>query len=110
MIPRLRQLWAQPRVKVGAILLVVIGVLGTVRLRNQPPTIPTAEVIRGDFIDSIQFRAEVKALKSVAISAPSEAGDLQVIKIAADGAPPGGGIVPFADAGEQEKTRVVEGP
>ena len=86
MIPRIRQLWVQPRVKVGAILLVVVGVLGTVRLRNQPPTIPTAEVIRGDFIDSIQFRSEVKALKSVAISAPSEAGDLQVIKIAADGA------------------------
>src|SRR5437868_11502920 len=86
MIPRIRQLWVQPRVKVGAILLVVLGVLGTVRLRNQPPTIPTAEVIRGDFIDSIQFRTEVKALQSVAISAPSEAGDLQVIKIAADGA------------------------
>jgi len=86
MIPRIRQLWVQPRVKVGAILLVAVGVLGTVRLRNQSPTIPTAEVIRGDFIDSLQFRAEVKALKSVAISAPSEAGDLQVIKIAADGA------------------------
>jgi HlyD family secretion protein len=86
MIPRLRQFWAQPRVKVGAILLAVVGVLGTVRLRNQWPTIPTAEVIRGDFIDSLQFRAEVKALKSVSIAAPAEAGDLQVIKIAADGA------------------------
>jgi len=104
MIPRLRQLWAQPRVKVGAILLVVIGVLGTVRLRNQPPTIPTAEVIRCDFIDSIQFRAEVKALKSVAISAPSEAGDLQVIKIAADGA-----LVKKGDAVvEFDKTRTEQ--
>ena len=86
MIPRIRQLWVQPRVRVGAILLVVIGVLGTVRLRSQSPRIPTAEVIHGDFIDSIQFRAEVKALKSVAISAPSEAEDLQVLKIATDGA------------------------
>ncbi len=86
MIPRIRQLWVQPRVKVGAILLVVVGVLGTVRLRNRLPAIPTAEVIRGDFIDSLQFRAEVKALKSVSIAAPAEAGDLQVIKIAGDGA------------------------
>ena len=41
---------------------------------------------RGDFLDSVQFRGEVKALKSITISAPSEAGDLQIIKLSAEGA------------------------
>jgi len=46
---------------------------------------PTFEVKRGEFIDSVQFRGEVKAMKSATISAPAEAGDLQIVKIVADG-------------------------
>jgi RND family efflux transporter MFP subunit len=44
-------------------------------------------VKRGEFLDSTQFRGEVKALKSVSISAPAEAGDLQIVKVPAEGAP-----------------------
>ena len=43
------------------------------------------EVKRGEFLDSLQFRGEVKALKSVTISAPAEAGDLQIIKVSPEG-------------------------
>jgi RND family efflux transporter MFP subunit len=42
-------------------------------------------VERGEFSDAMPFHGEVKALKSVAISAPSGAGDLQIVEIAPDG-------------------------
>ena len=99
MIQRFRQL--SLRSKVMAIVILVLAgsgvVLGAVRLGKRTPTVPTYEVKRGEFLDSMQFRGEVKALKSVTISAPSEAGDLQIIKLAAEGAvvKPGDSVVEF---------------
>jgi HlyD family secretion protein len=87
MIPRMKQLWLRRKVMVvvGVVLLGSGVVLGAARYSNRSPEVPTSDVKRGEFIDSIQFRGEVKAMKSVTISAPAEAGDLQIIKIAADG-------------------------
>ena len=87
MISRIRQLWIQRKAMVvGALLVLGSGaVLGAVRYSNRFPAIPTFEVKRGEFIDSVQFRGEVKAMKSVTISAPAEAGDLEIVKIAANG-------------------------
>jgi RND family efflux transporter MFP subunit len=42
-------------------------------------------VQRGEFLDVLQFRGEIKAMKAVGISAPSNAGDLQIVRIASDG-------------------------
>lgn len=53
--------------------------------RNAAPSIPTAEVRRGEFIDYLQVRGEIRALKSVQLTAPSIAGDLQIIKLAKPG-------------------------
>lgn len=87
MIARLKQLWIRRKVMVVVVVLLVGsgGVLGAVRYSNRSPAIPTFDVKRGEFIDSIQFRGEVKAMKSVTISAPAEAGDLQIVKIVPDG-------------------------
>jgi len=87
MISTIRQLWIQRKAMVvGALLVLGSGaVLGAVRYCNRFPAIPTFEVKRGEFIDSVQFRGEVKAMKSVTISAPAEAGDLEIVKIAANG-------------------------
>jgi len=87
MMRRFRQLSARGKaVVVAVILLAGSGVLfGAVRLGRRSPTVPTIEVKRGEFLDSLQFRGEVKALKSVTISAPAEAGDLQIIKISPEG-------------------------
>jgi HlyD family secretion protein len=99
MIQRFRQL--SMRSKVMAIVILVLAgsgvVLGAVRLGKRNPTVPTYEVNRGEFLDSMQFHGEVKALKSVTISAPAEAGDLQIIKIAAEGTvvKPGDSVVEF---------------
>jgi len=82
------QLWTERKTRVIVVLLLATGVLfGAVRYSNRSPSVPLFVVKRGDFIESLQFRGEVKALKSVTIVAPAEAGDFQILKIAADGAP-----------------------
>ncbi len=85
---KLQQLWVRRKIMlIGALLLAGSGVLlGAVRLTRHAPTVPTFAVKRGEFLDSLQFRGEVKALKSITLSAPAEAGDLQIIKLAPEGA------------------------
>jgi CxxC motif-containing protein len=61
------------------------AVYGLVHLSNRSSTIPAFEVKREEFVDSVQFRGEVKAMKSLTISAPAEAGELQILKIATSG-------------------------
>jgi HlyD family secretion protein len=87
MSTRLKQLWRRsPTLLVTLFLLLGgVAVLGMVRLTNRAPAIPTAEVRRGEFIDALTLRGEVKALRSLTIAAPAEAGDLQIVKLAADG-------------------------
>jgi len=85
---RIRRLWIRRKVLVVTVVLLAGSgvVLGAVRLSQRPPSVPTYEVKRGEFLDSLEFRGEVKALKSVTISAPAEAGDLQIIKLTDEGA------------------------
>jgi HlyD family secretion protein len=75
--------------KAAVIVVVVLAgcgvLLGAMKLGKRTPTVPTAEVTRGEFLDSLQFHGEVKALKSVTISAPAEAGDLQIVKVLPEG-------------------------
>ena len=69
----------------GAALLLAGG--GALALRrNTAPRLPTAEVKRGEFVDYVQVRGEIKALRSVQLTAPSIAGDLQIVKLAPTGA------------------------
>ncbi len=71
---------------VAAILLVSsAAIFGLVHLSNRSSTIPAFEVKREEFVDSVQFRGEVKAMKSLTVSAPAEAGELQILKIATSG-------------------------
>jgi len=99
MVERMYQFWLRRKILVIAIVLLAGSgvVLGAVRLGKRAPTVPIAEVTRGEFLDSLQFRGEVKALKSVTISAPADAGDLQIIKLTADGTAikPGDVVVEF---------------
>lgn len=50
------------------------------------PSIPTAEAHRGDFVDYLSIRGEIKARQSSILTAPSSAGDLQIFKLARTGA------------------------
>lgn len=88
MVKRLQQLWIRRKaLLITVVLLAGSGVvLGAVRLSHRVPVIPTYLVKRGEFLDSEQLHGEVKALKSVTISAPADAGDLQILKLSAEGA------------------------
>jgi HlyD family secretion protein len=99
MIQRFHRLSMRGKTIVAAVLLLAGSgvVLGAVRLSKRTPSVPTIEVKRGEFLDSMQFRGEIKAMKSVTISAPAEAGDLQIVKISAEGTAvkPGDVVVEF---------------
>lgn len=99
MLHRFQQLSMRGKAIVVAIILLACSgvVLGAVRLGKRSPTVPTSEVKRGEFLDSMQFRGEIKAMKSVSLSAPAQAGDLQIIKISPEGTvvKPGDVVVQF---------------
>jgi HlyD family secretion protein len=99
MMQRLHRLWIRRKALVLTIVILAgCGVvLGAVRLTHRAPTVATLEVKRGEFLDSLQFRGEVKALKSITISAPADVGDLQIVKLATDGSvvKPGDVVVEF---------------
>ena len=68
------------KMKLTAILVVGVTaiVVGAWALSRGSVSIPTAVVERGEFSDALPFHGEVKAPNSVAISAPSGAGDLRL--------------------------------
>jgi len=87
MIAKLRALALKRsrRLAVIIVVLVSVGTIGAMRLMSRPPAVPTAEVKTGEFVDSLQLRGEMKALRSIPISCPADTGDLQIVKIASDG-------------------------
>ena len=77
------QKW-KPRKKALAVAVVtVIGglVFGGFRLANSAVNLPTTEVQRKEFVDYLQIKGEVKAIRSAVIAAPYGAGDLQILRI-----------------------------
>src|SRR5262245_3127515 len=98
MIGKAKAILKQRRLGIGALVVLACGlVFGAVHYSRRSPSVPTIEVERTEFLDSVQFRGECTALKSLSITAPAEAGDLQILKIATDGAKvqPGEIIVEF---------------
>lgn len=66
-----------------ALLLIAGGVLAF-RTTTAPKT-PTVEVTRGEFVDYVSIRGNMKALHSIQMPAPSIAGDLQIVKLVPTG-------------------------
>jgi HlyD family secretion protein len=71
----------------AGLVLVGVAVSAGVMIRRQAgsPDMATATVTRGEFVDTLEIRGEVRPLKSVVVTAPMQAGDLQILKIAANG-------------------------
>ena len=66
-------------------VLVAGGGLATARLSHSGPQVPVAEVKRGDFTDYLELRGQLKAIKSVMVSAPAEAEDVRILHLVPDG-------------------------
>jgi HlyD family secretion protein len=73
----------------SVLLLLLIGVAGvvlSVRSDNQKgPSVPSAEVKLGDFVDYVEIRGEIAVRSSKVIAAPYNTGDLQILKLARNG-------------------------
>jgi len=87
MIGKIKTLLMERKIAAAAMVMLACGVVfGAVHYSRRSPSVPTIEVKRTEFLDSVQFRGECAALKSLSITAPAEAGDLQILNMAADGA------------------------
>ena len=69
--------------------IVVIAAAG-IAMNARPGSVPnvtTADVTRGDFVDYIQIRGDIRPAKSIVLAAPLQAGgDLQIVKLIKNGA------------------------
>jgi RND family efflux transporter MFP subunit len=79
----------RPRVLAVLGLLAAVGVAGAfVARRGGPaPDLPMADVVRGEFVNAIEIRGEIRPVKSVVLTSPMNAGELQIVKLAKNGAP-----------------------
>jgi len=68
-------------------ILVVIGAVGVGMATRAGivPDVPTTAITKGEFIDYLQIRGDIRPAKSVVLSAPMQAGDLQIVKLAKNG-------------------------
>lgn len=85
----LSQLWKRRRWTMLAVVMAVAAgaSLLVAQMARSTPSAPVLEVRSGEFVDYLQLRGNLKALKSVVLSAPSSAGDLQIISLAKNGTP-----------------------
>ncbi len=96
-----------------AILLVILAAagLGGWRMLDRGAggdATDTVEVVRGLFEDRATIRGELKALRSQALTAPSDAGDLRIIEMAANGTRVSRGDVVIAFDASSLKQRLDE--
>ncbi len=87
MMQMVRNAWQRRRgMVIGvAVVLVAAATTGAVRLVRAAPRVPTVEVKKADFMDTLPIRGEVKAIRSIVLTAPSGAGDIQIIKLIKSG-------------------------
>lgn len=66
-----------------AVVLVAIGI-GSVG-RGSAPDLPTAEITRGEFVDAVELRGEIRPIRTIVVAAPMQSGELQIVKLARNG-------------------------
>ena len=68
-----------------AVVVVLAGMSGLVG-RGNAVDVPTTAVLEGEFIDYLQVRGEVKAVRSIPLTVPTTGGgDLQILELAKSG-------------------------
>lgn len=85
----------------GILIWMVVAIAGLVlatrRMHPALPQVPTTEVKEGEFVETVEVRGKVKALKSVILIGPSGAGNIQILKLVKNGSTvkPGDIVVQF---------------
>jgi len=82
-----RRFFTRPRNVAMSIAVVGMAAVGTFAAsrRATPPDFPTTLVARGQFVDTLEIRGEIRPLKSVVLSSPMQSGELQILKLARSG-------------------------
>ncbi|MGC0772182.1 MAG: efflux RND transporter periplasmic adaptor subunit [Candidatus Acidiferrum sp.] len=80
------QKWKSKKKALGGAIVLVIGgvVFGGLRLAHSAVNLPTTDVKRKEFVDYLQIKGEVKAIRSAVIAAPYGAGDMQILRLVAN--------------------------
>lgn len=67
--------------------VVTMAVIATVavRMRGGEPEVATTTVTRGDFIEVLETRGEIRPLRSVMVTAPYQAGELLILELVPTG-------------------------
>ncbi len=74
------------RVVLGAgVIGMVLIAAGLAWHHTGKPSLPVAEVRRGEFTDYVQIRGDIRAVHSVHLAAPVIGGDLQIVKLVPTG-------------------------
>jgi RND family efflux transporter MFP subunit len=87
MIGKIRKWRPRKKALAGVVALIIGGLgFGAFRMASSAASLPTAEVKRKDFVDTLEIKGDVKALRSVIIAAPYSAGELQIVNLVANSA------------------------
>ncbi len=68
-----------------AAALIIVGGLVMASRAAVAPDVPTVDVAKGEFVDYVQLRGSIRPAKSIILSAPMQAGDLQILKLSKSG-------------------------
>ena len=76
----MRRFFTRPRNAFAAIVVLALAAAGAVAAsrRASVPDVPTVRVTRGEFVDTLEIRGEIKPLKSIVLSSPMQSGELQL--------------------------------
>jgi multidrug efflux pump subunit AcrA (membrane-fusion protein) len=92
-----------------AVAVIVTGAGTVMSMRaGTTPDVPMTTVTRGDFVDFIQIRGEIRPEKSIVLSAPLNSGELQIVKIVKNGSTVKGGDVLVEFDSTQLRQRLAE--
>jgi multidrug efflux pump subunit AcrA (membrane-fusion protein) len=96
---RLASLLRRPRNAIVTLIVAVaaVSVIFVAVSRGSTPDVPMTTVTKGEFIDRLEIRGEIRPLKSVVLSSPLQSGELQIIKLVKSGTmvKPGDVVVQF---------------
>jgi multidrug efflux pump subunit AcrA (membrane-fusion protein) len=71
----------------AAAILVVAAVAFVAVSGTTAPDFPTVEVSKGEFVDTLEIRGDIRPLKSIVLASPMQSGELQIVKLAKNGSP-----------------------
>lgn len=87
-----------PTLVIAAVVVgAAIGGFAMATRAGAVPDVPTVGVVKGEFVDYLQVRGEIRPVKSIVLAAPMQAGELQIVKLAKNGGAvkPGDVLVEF---------------